>query len=144
MSDSNELELKGRYKLTKAWVRTELIRSLAEGKISQTDLAKRYGVGQSGIAEFKRRHAVDIERLKDSLNDEWADLWATKKRNRIAELECLFDTVSDGPLTPTVIRELRGILRDIAEEMGDITNKNKVEVDVVRYEISGVSLENLK
>jgi len=141
---TDEVEIKGRYKLTRAWVKTELIRELAAEKISQTNLAKRYGVGQSAIAEFKRRHLADINRLKDSLNDEWAGLWIADKRNRIAELQSLAESLIDMQPTARTAEVVAKLLRDAAEELGDITNKNKVEMDVVRYEINGVSLENLK
>ena len=141
---TDEVEIKGRYKLTRAWVKQELIRELAVGKISQTDLAARYGVGPSAVAEFKRRHAVDVERARDSLNDEWVGLWVADKRNRLAGLQAQIENLEDMPTSARTAEVYAKLLRDVAEELGDITNKNKVEVDVVRYEINGVSLENLK
>lgn len=143
MSDNNEMEVVRTQPLKRAWVKQQLIRELAEGKLSQTHLATKYGVGQSGIAEFKRRHTAEVERAHDSLHDEWVGLWVAEKRNRLAGLQAKAEELEDlpGARNAEVYAKL---LRDVAEELGDITNKNKVEIDVVRYEITNIDTEDLK
>ena len=139
---SDEVEVTGTHKLTRAWVKQELIRELATEKKTQQELANRYGVGQPGIAMFKKRHLVDIERYRDSLDDEWAGIWIANKRNRLAELQNQIEELADQKVTARTAEVIGKLLREAAEELGDITNKNKVEVDVVRYEIVGIDPES--
>lgn len=141
---SDEIEVKGRYPLTREWIKQELIRELADGRKSQTELAERYGVGQSGIAEFKRRHITDIQRVRDSLTDEWVGVWAADKRNRLLTLQSQVEDLLDSKTTARSAETVDRLLRSIAEELGDITNKNKIEVESYRYEIVGINLEDLQ
>ncbi len=146
MSDEVEVQ-KRKVILEKPWVRPELVRFLAEGKKTQTELASMYGVGQSAIAEFKRRNLPEIERLRndinDKLNDEFTNLWLADKRARLFDLQHQIEALHDLPVTARTAEVIGILLRKAAEELGQITTNNKVEMDVVRYEIANINLEDL-
>lgn len=146
MTDELEVQ-KRRVILEKPWVKPELIRYLAEGKKSQVELSEMYGVGQSSIAEFKRRHLPEIQRLRndmnDKLNDEFTGLWLAEKRARLFDLQHQIEALHDLPVTARTAEVIGILLRKAAEELGQITTSNKVEMDVVRYEIANINLEDL-
>lgn len=146
MTDELDVQ-KRRVILEKPWVKPELIRYLAEGKKSQVELSEMYGVGQSSIAEFKRRHLPEIQRLRndmnDKLNDEFTGLWLAEKRARLFDLQHQIEALHDLPVTARTAEVIGILLRKAAEELGQITTSNKVEMDVVRYEIANINLEDL-
>lgn len=141
---NNELEVSTKRPL-KGHTAQRLIRELAVSGKSQTQLAEEYGVHQTAISHFKTKHAQEIGRVSEAAADEYAGLWITDKLNRLAELQSLAEELADKPITPRSAEVIKGILRDAAEELGDIPNKAGVNVNIanVKYEIENVNLEDL-
>jgi hypothetical protein len=144
-SDSSaEVAPRVRIPLEKGWARAKLIRELALQEQPQTELAEYYGVAQSTIATFKKRHWVEIERIRNNLADEYADLWIAQKRNRLAELQAAAEKLAGKPDARSA-EVLAKLLKDAAEELGDLPTRTQVNVNTanVTYEIVGVDPEVL-
>lgn len=141
---SNELEVSTKRPL-KGHVAQRLIRELAVSGKPQNQLAEEYGVTQGAISHFKVKHEMEIGRVSEAAADEYAGLWISGKLNRLAELQALAEELTDKPITPRSAEVIKGILRDAAEELGDIPNKTGVNVNIanVKYEIENVDLSDL-
>lgn len=124
--------------LEKPWVRAKLIRDLARGENTQRELAARYGCTQQSISDFGKRHVERIAELAGRLDDEFADLWAADKRNRLAvlqsQIEDIADTMADpeqaaraGMQAAEMHRVQQQALRAIADELGQIPGRVQVQ-----------------
>jgi ParB-like chromosome segregation protein Spo0J len=134
-----------RYPLERPWIRWRLVRELAEKTHTRATLARRYGVTRSSMTEFAQRHAADIEAVERQIEDEMAGLWIAQKRNRVAvyqqnveDIAALVDRDIDpktaprktsddneliivGAKLPSLLRVQAQILRNVAEELGQLT-----------------------
>jgi hypothetical protein len=133
-----------RIPLERGWARAKLIRELALEEQPQVELAEYYGVAQTTISAFKKRHWVEIERIRNNLADEYADLWIAQKRNRLAELQAAAEKLAGKPDARSA-EVLAKLLKDAAEELGDLPTRTQVNVNTanVTYEIVGVDPEVL-
>lgn len=147
--------------LERAHIRGQLIRHLAAGGKTKTQLGKQYGVTHQAISAFASRHAVEISqvhaRLQDKLDDEFAHLWAADKVNRIATLQDQVEQVADlmadperaanaGVQAAEMYRTAQTALRGIAEELGQLPQRSTVQHEggvSVRYELVNVQLGDL-
>lgn len=138
--------------LERGHVRARLIRDLATGEHTQTELARRYGVGQSAISQFASRHAERIADVASRLDDQFAALWAADKFNRCAEYQQDAEDVAKMLADPEqaaragiqyaeMVRVRQQALRAIADELGQIPARVQVQhsggVDV---RLNGVDL----
>jgi predicted transcriptional regulator len=130
--------------------RANLIRDLAAGDTSQTDLAARYGVTQSAISKFAGRHQLAIIDARGHITEEGAGLWIASRRARLAEIQRVAEDVnaevdraiSDGtPLDAGVLRVKLTALRNAAEELGQL--KDTGGVQTLRIEIPGIDMTKL-
>lgn len=141
----------GRYPLDRGFVRFRIMRQIIDGW-SLNKLAAEYGVAKTTITDFKRKYAQDIERLRESVNDEMQGLWVASKFNRIAEYQQTLEDIEDtmgkllsvgtvlGPGDMALIKEKRNLLRQVAEELGQLPNRNQVQIAgaSVSYHFDGV------
>jgi transposase-like protein len=142
------------YKLERGWAKRQLIQEMARMEKTQTQLAREYGVVQSSISEFGTRHAVEIEAAKVDIESEFAGLWVAKKVNRLAELESDIERIIESNAGDTVrmadaelLRVKAGLLRQVADELGQIPNKSHVKVEQeikVKYLMTDVNDEDLR
>lgn len=132
-----------RRPLSTPWVRGQLIVELAAGEISQVNLAKKYGVHRSAITQFKKTYQQEIDRRRDSLEDEFSDLWIADKRARLATLQDTAEGLVDMDLTPRTAEVLAKLLKDAAEELDQLGNKNQVNIQMAEYRITGIDLDRL-
>ena len=130
--------------LERGWVKHRLIRDLAVAERSQTELAEAYGVSKNSITNFKRRHYMEIEEVKNNLADEYASLWVADKRKRIAEYQEAVEKMATGK-TPRNMEVLNNLLKSVAEEMGQLPARTQVNVstETTVYEIVGVDPEDI-
>lgn len=133
-----------RRNLESGWTKAKLIRELALAEKPQTQLAEEYGVGQSGIAMFKRRHLTEIEVHRENLADEYADLWIASKRNRLAEYQAAAEKLAKNPDARSA-EVLAKLLKDVAEELGDLPTRPGVQINQanVTYQIESISPEDV-
>lgn len=124
--------------LERGHIRLKLMRDLAAGEHSQTDLARRYGVTQPAISQFAQRHAERIADVASRLDDEFAGLWVAEKAARIAELQQQVDSIADTMGDPNaaakaglgaaeMYRVQQQALRAIADELGQIPARVQVQ-----------------
>lgn len=157
MPPSHGTENSARYPLLRGHTRWQVIRDLAAG-MSLSDTAEKYGVHRDSIINFKRAHLPDIEELRKSVANEANGLWIASQFNRLSEYQQAFEDVDNavaqilefggqlGPQEMAFIKEKRGILRQAAEELGQLPPRNNVTVNgaSVSYEFTGVNPEDLK
>lgn len=61
-----------------------LIRALATGEKTRAELARERGVVVSALSEFAKRHAAEIQAVRDNVEDEFAGMWIAQKAERVA------------------------------------------------------------
>lgn len=130
-------------KLERPWVRRALIVDLATSGKTQVELARKYGVANSSMTEFKQRHLDEIEEQRAAGLEEFAGIRIAEKSIRLATYEALLATAVEDGDQRAAIR----ILRNVAEEMGHLPQRIQMggEVGVrTTYEIVGVDPEALK
>lgn len=144
--------------------RHDVIRALAGGANSE-EVAAKYGCQPETVRKFKERNKDAIEALIGKLDDQWAHLWVADKRWRMTELqrdieninthtgrymEALasaienkdFERLQYMELDPAMIRAKAALLRQAAEEMGDL--KQNVDLTAkVTYTLKGVNTDDL-
>lgn len=141
--------------LERGYVRANLIRALAAGEKTQSQLAELYGVTQQSISEFAQRHKLTIEHTRANLDDEYAHLWIAQKGNRIAEYEKHVDTISQildegarsSVPTSEMLRTAQAALKAVAEELGQLPNRQQIQHSgsvSVNYVVDGLDPEVLR
>jgi len=147
----------------RGWRIGALKHDLAGGK-SQRECAAMYGVTQQSISEFAKRNADDIQAIIDSTRTLLGDIALADKAKRIAAYVETAERV-DGVLDAEQVAETEGrrratggvplaellrtqqaAYRAIAEELGDLPQRIKVEGggEPVRHVIEGVDVADLK
>ena len=130
--------------LERGWVAHRLIRDFALGEKTGTELAEQYGVSPTSISLFKRRHALEIEEVRNNLADEYAGVWVAQKLNRIREYQAAAEKMAEGK-SPRNAEVLVTILKAVAEELGQLPARTQVNIsnETVTYEIVGVSVDDI-
>lgn len=157
MPSEHGTENNGRYPLLRGHTRWRVIRDLAAG-MSLSETAEKWGVHRDSIINFKRAHAADIQALRDAVAQEANGLWISSQFNRLSEYQQAFEDIDTavaqilefggtlGPAEMAYIKEKRGILRQAAEELGQLPPRNNVTVNgaSVTYQFDGVNPDDLK
>lgn len=127
-----------------------LIRDLASGEKSRSQLATEYGITPASVTAFARTNAEAIQEILDNAAQDMAGLWIAKQRNRIAELEALaehLDTIIysestwDANKLNAILRKTQ-VLRNAAEELGQLTIKTET-TGKYNYTVEGVDMSKL-
>lgn len=128
-----------RFELEVPWNRAKLITQLATEEKSQQTLAEEYGVSRSAIAMFKQRHLTTIEAKRENLAAEFDDLWIANKHTRLATLQEVAERLAERPDARSA-EVLAKLLKDAAEELGDLPTRSAVQINTanVEYHIVGV------
>lgn len=140
-------------KLSKPWIRLKLIREIALSGKTERQLAEEYGCAPSSINEFKKRHAERINAVREDASNEFAGMWAAEKRNRVEVLqghvEHIGEMIENGDSTEdttALVKTVQAGLKQIAEEMGQLTARVAVQGEVgakVTHEVVGVEIEEV-
>jgi phage portal protein BeeE len=121
--------------------RYEVARLLAAGDMTQTAIAKKYGVTDHAIGAFKKRYADLIDQIRADLDNAFAGVWIAQKEQRILEYMDMAEESDDVNLDADWNERRRvkaAALRAVADELGQIPNRSTVTVDqTVRFEVSG-------
>ena len=142
-----------RGKLEVGWIRSKLIRDIAADELTPGDLAEKYQVSYEAIAQFRKRHAPEIDKARDRLEDKLSHLWIAEKAARLAEYEAAFERIrailDDSDLranvnTAEMIRAQFAALKAAAEELGDLTQKIETRTVSVNYIVEGVDMSKLQ
>lgn len=123
-----------------------LKRELAAGEATQVVLAAKYGMSQHGISDFAKRNARAIDDIRDHLADPLAGLWIADKANRVSAYLDEFErlSVAKGAEHHEWSKARQAALRAVADELGAIPNRAQVTMTVVRDEVVGVDVEDIK
>lgn len=128
----------------RGWVKHRLIRDFALGEKTGKELAEIYGVSQTSISAFKKRHLLEIEEVRNNLADEYAGVWVANKLERVRQYQEAAEKMANGQ-SPRQAEVLVNILKAVAEELGQLPARTQVNVsqENVTYEIVGVSPEDI-
>jgi hypothetical protein len=149
-------------------IRLALIRDLAMGEWSHADIAKELGTTAKEVRAFADAHTTEIAEVSSALAGrlalETAGLWISKKQNRVAELQALYDDGAEvleylrsrgiedsqglgSRRHASISRSQLAILAAVAGEYEPrgrgTTAAPEGERHVVRYVIDGLNPENL-
>lgn len=130
--------------LERGWVKHRLIRDLALGEKNQLQLAEQYGCSQNAISQFKRKHLLEVEDVRNNLADEYAGVWVAQKMARIQEYQVAAEKMAEGK-SPRNAEVLVSILKAVAEELGQLPARTQVNVSTEQtvYQIVGVDPEDI-
>lgn len=130
--------------LERGWVKHRLVRDFALGEKNQKELAEIYGVSQTSISQFKRRHSLEIDEVRNNLADQYAGVWVARKLDRIREYQNAAEKMASGESARSQ-EVLVSILKAVAEELGDLPARTQVNIsnENVTYEIVGVSVDDI-
>lgn len=134
----------GKNHLERGWVRHRLIRDFALGEKTGKQLSEQYGVSQTSISAFKKRHGLEIEEVRNNLADEYAGVWVAQKMSRIQEYQVAAEKMAEG-VSPRNAEVLVSILKAVAEELGQLPARTQVNVshESVTYQVVGINPEDL-
>jgi hypothetical protein len=144
--------------------RRQIVRELALGEFTQQALADKYGVTQGAIAQFKQRHADEIEAVRQNADDEFAGILIAQKAARLASLAEIHEQAltpmpkiapsgkpardADGnPVLEVDGRLAAQVLKQAAEEMGQLPTRLQINGDMqttTTYRVEGVSPDDLR
>lgn len=134
--------IRGREKL-------ECLKLLAEGQMSQHNIAEKFGRSRTAITTFAKRNADLIQEMRENAESEFVGLWIAKKVNRVAEYESdverineWHDAAEDGELDSALLARKQTALKSVAEELGQLVQKQD-NTSRVEYKISTEDLEDL-
>lgn len=143
--------------LERGWRKQWLLGKLARSEGTHADLAQALGVVPSAVGMFSRRHAAEVEAMREALAQQLTGLWIADKLSRLAEMQTDVEDINDiigakieqaserpvNPLEPgeeradkpsatedlpVWLRTKLAILRGAAEELGQIPNKVTMQV----------------
>jgi hypothetical protein len=130
--------------LERGWVKHRLVRDFALGEKNQKELAEQYGVSQTSISQFKKRHALEIEEVRNNLADQYAGVWVARKLDRIREYQNAAEKMASGESARSQ-EVLVSILKAVAEELGDLPARQQINIsqENVTYEIVGIDPDDI-
>jgi hypothetical protein len=130
--------------LERGWVKHRLIRDFALGEKSGKELGEIYGCSQTSISQFKKRHALEIEEVRNNLADQYAGVWVAKKLERIREYQNAAEKMASGASARNQ-EVLVSILKAVAEELGDLPARTQVNVsnETTVYQVIGISEDDI-
>lgn len=126
--------------------RHALKRALAIGVATQQELGDQFGLSRSGVAQFARRHAAEIQDIRENMDDPFAGILLARKENRLL---AYVDEVRRLDEHPNADHHLWSAARQqaihhIAEELGQLPPRMTVTVQPVTHVIEGVSVDDLR
>lgn len=132
-------------KLSSGRIKAELVHELAMGEMTKSALAKRYGVTQPAITQFGKRNASLIEKRTNEIMNDYADsLWIARKYDRLGVLQDTAEELLSLDITPRTAETIARLLREAAEELGDIPKTASIDVNTnAVFEIVGIDPANL-
>jgi len=136
----------------RAWRMEQLIRDLALGEKSMTELAEIHGVEEQTVRVFKMNHKPEIDAIVHGWTDQYDHIWSTKLENRLRVLTCRLEETEDQiavikdharretetirsvdpeasevlfncPEYRAYVKEQRALIREISEQTGQLPRR---------------------
>lgn len=137
--------------LERGHVKAKLVRELAKGERSTTQLAADFDVSRQAVDQFAKRNTARILEVSKRLDDEFAGIAFADKVNRVAMLSQQIEDVTEiladpetaaraGVQYAEMARAAQSAARAISEELGQLparTVRHEGGVSV-RYVVEGV------
>lgn len=131
----------------RGWRKQQMLRDLAEGKMTQSEIGRKYGVSQQRICAVANwtPNKVIIEEIRANLEDKFAGMWIAQKEARVAEYQADADRFANTD-DPALARVRQAALRNVAEELAQLPNRVTVQHErkTVNYTVDGADPEDLK
>lgn len=121
------------------WDEHQLCRELAEGGQTHAELGRKYGVKRTAITDFKARHKRRIDEIAAHLDDEFAGLWVASKAARIAAHQRDAQLL-EGDRHPERVKARTAILKQVAEELGQMPGRAGITITVAEHQLVGVEI----
>jgi hypothetical protein len=140
--------------LERPQVKAKLLALLGASTLSASDAARaistvRYRVTENSVRAFQKRHEAELIRIKEQKQETFTDLAITDKHWRLEQLQNLWDLMWAEILQNGItfqeegrsvlarsrnyrgdlVRQARTILRDSADEMGQVPKRSAFEVN---------------
>lgn len=131
--------------LERSPVKHRLIRDIAMNELTQNELSERYHCSRSAISLFKRRHGIEIDRVRENAMDQYAGVWVAKKIERLRAYQDVAEQMLDGR-SPRNAEVLVTILKAVAEELGDLPARQQtnIQAENVTYQVVGIDPDSLR
>lgn len=135
----------------RGWKKYRFISACAEGE-SNKNIAALLDISEKAAQNLRKVYESQINDKQQNMEDEFNGLWVARKAARIAQYQDYIERVDefldavgvvgvDAPL----IRAAQTSLNAVAEEMGQLTTRSKIELEGSRLEVTlnGVGVEDL-
>lgn len=119
-----------------------LIHELATGDLSRSDIARKYEISRSAVSNFARRHQPEIDKIQEELTERMNNLYIRDIEWRLAEYQHDAQMLK-GKKNPAAVRARVMLLKQAAEELGQIPGRTSVVVIPVQHVIEGVDMKEL-
>jgi predicted transcriptional regulator len=122
-----------------------MCRELAAEDLKRVEIARLFGVTPAAITQFAKRHKREIDETRERIADGLVAMWIADKVERIAAYQADFEMALDHPNAAhhEWIRTRTGILRNVAEELGQLPPRAQVNVFPVVHVVEGIEVEEL-
>lgn len=122
-----------------------LIADLAQDELTYQQLGEKYGCTRQAIGAFARRHAHEILSKRQAAADEYHGVWVASKLDRLRTIQAAAEDMAAGVGSTRHAEVLSKLLKDAAEELGDLPARAQVQVqnNIVTTEVVGISTEDL-
>ena len=123
--------------------RLKLVHELAKANKSQRAIAAELDVSQSWVSEFKRKFADEIDEHRQQILEQMVELSIREQEWRLRELQ--FDVeMLRGWRSPAAVTARMQVLKHVAEELGQMPERNRVVVIPVQHVVEGVDMRELE
>jgi hypothetical protein len=126
----------------KGWQRVALLRDLALAEMTVLEIAVKWGRSEGTMYAWKKNHAAEIDAIRADAANEFAGLWVAQKVNRVAVYQDDIEDLEESD-EPGAIATKHKALRAVAEELGQLTQKQEIQASVV-YQVEGVDPESMR
>jgi hypothetical protein len=130
-------ERRANGKLT-PWQQSDLMRELALGEKSRSDLAREFGVSHQYVTRFARQYERPIAKARANIEDKFAHMWIADKVARLALRQVLVAARQRLPnRTAEDDRTIAQLLKDAAEELGQLPPRTQIQTAQVIHTVEG-------
>lgn len=109
-----------------------VIHALADGQLSQQEIADKYNLSQPGVSYIARTNVDEIAAIKADAERELTEAWIAKKVARVWTYQGAADHLLDvaelveAEKVPSIYKGVFQAMRNVAEELGHLQPKENV------------------
>jgi hypothetical protein len=71
-----------------------LMRDIAAGVLNPDEIAEKYGIGSHAVYDIRHRRKAELQVILDDWSNQFTDLWAVQKHDRVADAQHDLDEVN--------------------------------------------------